>query len=97
MVLTRLFPLLTACALLVLLGTACSSEVEQESGQPGSKSADQRPNILIILIDDMGFCRPGKLRLGDLNPEHRPPGGPGHTVFELPYRRCMHAHPRHVC
>ena len=56
MVLTRLFPLLTACALLVLLGTACSSEVEQDSGEQTSNRADERPNILILLIDDMGFA-----------------------------------------
>jgi arylsulfatase A-like enzyme len=56
MLLTRLFPLLTACALLDLLGTACSSEVEQGSEEQTSKLADERPNILIILIDDMGFA-----------------------------------------
>jgi arylsulfatase A-like enzyme len=56
MVLTRLFPLLTACALLVLLGTACSSNVEQDSEEQTSKLADERPNIILVLLDDTGFA-----------------------------------------
>ena len=96
MVLTRLFPLLTACALLVLLGAACSSEVEQGSEEKTSKRADERPNIHHLFDRRYGVCRPGKLRVGDLDAEHRPPGGPGHAVFELPCRRRVHAYPRHV-
>ena len=55
MMLPRLFPLLTTCALLVLLGAGCSSEVEQGSGGANFKACRSTPNMILVLLEDTGF------------------------------------------
>ena len=49
----------------------------------------QKPNILIILADDLGFLRPRLLRLGHCHAESRPAGGGGAAVHPVLQHRAL--------
>ncbi len=80
---------------------SCSTAQEQraraalDAYRAGGGRTDRRPNVLVILFDDVGWgdfgCYGGGVAVGAADPQHRPAGPPGHAAHLVLLRAVVHA------
>ena len=75
-----------------IAGPTLQESKHQRRQEPKHLPADA-PNILIVMLDDVGFGQPGGLWRGNQNP-HPLPSAPGrYQLQRLPHHRYLLAHP----
>ena len=64
---------------------------------PRAEPPEGAPNVVVMLVDDLGYSRPRLLRLGDRHPQRRRPRRPGRALHQLPRHADVLADPVRRC